>query len=82
MYNIFDFDTFFGRLQQQRPQTTVFVLSDSELAEYKRRNTEREIAELDCLIDSYKASIERIEATKAELTKSLPEAKEEKAEAW
>ena len=78
MYNIFDFDTFFGRLQQQRP--TVYVISDSELAEYKRRNTEREIAELDRLIDSHQASINRITELKADLTKSLPEAKEENLE--
>ena len=78
MYNIFGFDTFFGRLHNQRQ--TVYVISDSELAEYKRRNTEREIAELDRLIESHQASIDRITELKADLTKSLPEAKEEKAE--
>ena len=72
MYNIFDFDTFFGR-----PRNTIYVISDSELAEYKRKNTEREIAELDRLIDSHKASIERIEGLKEELSKALPEAKAE-----
>ena len=78
MYNIFDFDTFFGRIQQQRP--TVYVISDSELADYKRRNTEREISELDRLIDSHEAAIGRINELRDKLTKSLPEAKEEKVE--
>ena len=71
MYNIFDFDTFFSR-----PRNTIYVISDSELAEYKRKNTEREIAELDRLIDSHKASIERIEGLKSDLVKALPETKE------
>ena len=73
MYNIFDFDTFFTRWHQQ---PTVYVISDSELAEYKRKNTEREIAELDRLIDGHKSSIERIETIKADLVKALPETKE------
>ena len=75
MHQIFDFDTFFTRWHQQ-PRNTVYVISDSELAEYKRKNTEREIAELDRLIDGHKSSIERIETIKADLVKALPETKE------
>ena len=75
-YSIFDFDNFFTR-----PRNTVYVISDSQLAEYKRQNTERELAELDRLIDGHKSSIERIEAVKADYTKALAESKEEEGTA-
>lgn len=50
----------------QRP--SVYVISDSQLAEYKAKQAQAEIAELDRLIDGHKLSIERLEKTKASLT--------------
>ena len=51
---------------------SVFVISDSQLADYKRSQAEAEIAELQRLIDGHKTSIERLEATVNELRKSYP----------
>ena len=51
------FDDFFYR----RP--SVYVISDSQLAEYKRNQAEAEITELNRLIDGHKQSIERLETT-------------------
>ena len=69
MYSLFNspFDPFpmFG-------QRSVYVISDSELAKYKARQAEAELLEIDKLIDAHKQSIERLEATKAELQKELP----------
>ena len=56
--------------------TSVFILSDSEFAKYKQKQTRAELLELDKLIDGHKKSIERLEATKAELQKELPQAEE------
>ena len=49
------------------PRNSVYVISDSQLAEYKERQLQAEIAELDRLIDDHKQSIERLEKTKASL---------------
>ena len=48
---------------------SVFVISDSQMAEYKRNQAEAEIAELERLIDGHKSSIERLEATVNSLRK-------------
>ena len=48
---------------------SVFVISDSQMAEYKRNQAEAEIAELERLIDGHKSSIERLEATVTSLRK-------------
>ena len=73
MYSLFNnpFDPFpmFG-------QRSVYVISDSELAKYKARQTEAELLEIDKLIDSHRQSIERLEATKAKLQNELPPAAE------
>ena len=73
MYSLFNnpFDPFpmFG-------QRSIYVISDSELAKYKARQAEAELLEIDKLIDSHKQTIERLEATKAELQKELPSAAE------
>ena len=69
MYSLFNnpFDPFpmFG-------QQSIYVISDSELAKYKARQTEAELLEIDKLIDAHKQSIERLEKTKSELQKELP----------
>lgn len=52
-------------------QQSIYVLSDSDFAKYKQRQTEAEIEELERLVDSHKSSIERLEKTISELKKSL-----------
>ena len=47
-----------------QPRTSIYVISDSQLAEYKERQLQAEIAELDRLIDGHKQSIERLEKTR------------------
>ena len=66
MYSLFDDIFAFNR----RP--SVYVVSDSQLAEWKHKQAEREIVELDRLIDSHKQSIERLEETKVVLRKEYP----------
>ena len=56
--------------------TSVFILSETEFAKYKQKQTQSELAELDKLIDGHRQSIERLEATKAELQKELPKTEE------
>ena len=62
------FDDFFDR----RP--SVYVISDSQLAAWKREKAEAEIIELDKLIDSHKQAIERLEETRSSLRKEYPSA--------
>ena len=50
---------------------SVYVISDSELAEYKQRQTEAEIAELDRLIEGHEDSIKRIKKTRESLQSRL-----------
>ena len=58
LFSVFDF--------YQKP--SIYVISDSQLAEYKAKQAQAEIAELDRLIDGHKQSIERLEKTKSLLT--------------
>ena len=51
---------------------SVYVISDSQLADYKRQNAEAEIVELDRLITSHKEAIERLERTKGDIRKDYP----------
>ena len=67
MYTLFD--DIFG--YNRRP--SVYVVSDSQLAEWKRKQAEQEIAELNKLIDGHKQSIERMEAVITELRKEYPQ---------
>ena len=60
------FDDFFER----RP--SVYVISDSQLAAWKRDKAEAEIIELDKLIDSHKQSIERLQTTRDQLRSEYP----------
>ena len=72
VYNLFNdpYDRFpFQLTSTSLP--SVYVISDSQLAAYKRRQTEAEILELNKLIDSHKSSIERLEKTVADLKKSI-----------
>ena len=60
------FDDFFDR----RP--SVYVVSDSQLAAWKRDKAEAEIIELDKLIESHEFSIERLKKTRALLREEYP----------
>ena len=60
------FDDFFDR----RP--SVYVISDSQLAAWKRSKAEEEIIEIDKLIDSHKQAIERLQTTRDGLRKDYP----------
>ena len=60
------FDDFFER----RP--SVYVISDSQLAAWKRSKAEEEIIEIDKLIDSHKQAIERLQTTRDGLRKDYP----------
>lgn len=52
---------------------SVYVISDSQLAEYKRNQAEAEITELNKLIDGHLSSIERLKNTRDLLRKDYPE---------
>ena len=64
------FDEFFDR----RP--SIYVVSDSQLAAWKREKAEAEILELDKLIDSHKQAIERLEETRNQLRTQYPTTQE------
>lgn len=59
---------------------SVYVISDSQLAEYKAKQAQAEIAELDRLIDGHKQSIERLEQTKAAIAPAASALPSEKTE--
>ena len=63
--------TFDDLLTATRP--SVYVISDSELKAYKKRQLEREILSLKQLVDGHKQSIEQLEVTIAALEKSSEE---------
>ena len=51
---------------------SVYVISDSQLAEYKRNQAEAEIIELDKLIEGHEHSIERLKSTRSRLREEYP----------
>jgi len=51
---------------------SVYVISDSQLAEYKRNQAEAEIIELDKLIEGHEHSIERLKNTRTKLRDEYP----------
>ncbi len=53
--------------------SSVYVISDSEMKAYKQKQAEREIEELNRLIDGHKRSIEGLEASVAMLKKEYPQ---------
>ena len=67
MYSLFD-DLF---AYNRRP--SIYVVSDSQLAAWKQEQAEKEITELNKLIDGHKSSIERLEATVESLRKEYPQ---------
>lgn len=60
-YSLFDDFFFYNR------KPSVYVVSDSQLAEWKREQALKEIEQLDRLIDGHKQSIERLEETKSRI---------------
>ena len=66
MYTLFD-DLF---SYNRRP--SVYVVSDTQLAEWKRKQAEAEITELNSLIDGHRQSIDRLERTIESLRKDYP----------
>ena len=52
---------------------SVYVISDSQLAEYKRNQAQAEITELNKLIDAHEQSIERLKNTRSQLETDYPE---------
>lgn len=70
MFNSYSlFDDFFS--YNRRP--SVFVVSDSQLAEWKQQQALKEVEQLDRLIAGHKLSIESLEKTKRQI---LPESLE------
>ena len=61
------FDDFFD---YRKP--SIYVVSDAQLSAWKRTQAEREIVQLDQLIDSHRQSIERLQATRNALRKDYP----------
>ena len=51
---------------------SVYVISDSQLADYKRNQAEAEIIELDKLIEAHEQSIERLKNTRIKLREDYP----------
>ena len=51
---------------------SVYVISDSQLAEYKRNQAEAEVIELDKLIEGHEHSIERLKKTRSLLREEFP----------
>ena len=51
---------------------SVYVISDSQLAQYKRNQAEAEIIELDKLIEAHEASVERLKITREQLRAEYP----------
>lgn len=67
MFNSYTlFDDFFS--YNRKP--SVYVVSDSALAEWKRQQALKEIEQLDLLIEGHKRSIESLEKTRLQI---LPE---------
>jgi len=56
-----------------RQKHSVYVISDSELARWKRKQAEQELVQLDELIEGHKRSIECLEKTKQQIQADLPE---------
>ena len=54
------------------PRHSVYVISDSQLADYKRKQAEAEIIELDKLIEGHERSIERLKTTREQLRDEYP----------
>ena len=62
------FDDFFD--YNRRP--SVYVISDAQMSEWKTRQAQAEITELNKLIDAHEQSIERLKNTRSELEKAYP----------
>ena len=52
---------------------SVYVISDSQLADYKRNQAKAEVLEINKLIDAHEQSIERLKNTRSQLETDYPE---------
>ena len=52
---------------------SVYVISDSQLAEYKLNQAKAEVLEINKLIDAHEQSIERLKNTRSQLETDYPE---------
>ena len=62
------FDDFFD--YNRRP--SVYVISDAQMSEWKTKQAQAEILELNKLIDAHEQSIERLKNTRSDLEKAYP----------
>ena len=62
------FDDFFD---YRKP--SVYVISDSQMSEWKTKQAHAEVLELNKLIDAHEQSIERLKKTRALLLEEYPE---------
>ena len=51
---------------------SIYVISDSQLAQFKRNQAEAEVIELDKLIEGHEASIKRLKTTREQLRADYP----------
>ena len=55
---------------------SVYVVTEQQMAEYKRANTEAEIAELEKLVDGHRSSITSLQVMIDKLKGELPQTSE------
>ena len=63
------FDDFFD--YNRRP--SVYIISDAQMSEWKTKQAQAEINELNKLIDAHEQSIERLKNTRSQLETDYPE---------
>ena len=62
------FDDFFD---YRKP--SVYVISDAQMSEWKTKQAQAEVLELNKLIDAHEQSIERLKNTRSDLEKAYPQ---------
>ena len=65
-------NTFYPLFDSLLTRPSVYVISDSQLEQYKRNQAEAEIIELDKLIEAHEASIKRLKTTREKLRADYP----------
>ena len=65
-------NSFYPLFDSLLSRPSVYVISDSQLEQYKRNQAEAEIIELDKLIEAHEASIERLKTTREKLRADYP----------
>ena len=65
-------NSFFPIFDSFYKHPSVYVISDSQMSEWKRNQAEAEIIELDKLIAGHESSIERLKSTRDQLRADYP----------